>query len=566
MDEGWDAGRRLVRMLDYLCMRVLLLDLNSETNELVKSALAGQGYEITTESELTVDEVLALSPEVLITEASPTDLSCCGMISQLKAGSDTRSTVKIVMVVRGGALERARALDLGADDVITFPFDAVEFAARVRTQFRERQPQEDLKTMLKYAVQREQMADIAVESLSGGAVTKHRFWLIPAIFVVSATTVLAAAFIMISTGRSRKETRQLRAEIARLNSGLGVQDELLRRTEQARNSLDATAKSNSEARNSLRAQSEDLRKKVAVAEGADAQSLKQQLSDTQKRLKLLENEGKIAETIVHSYGPSVCLLHVVVEFLDKDSGKPIQIAVDALGKPQVDDKGMVRLDAGGAGPHLQIDIFGTGFLVRRDGRILTNHHVAEPWWSNDELKELLDHGATAYVLSYKAYFPGSSDGIAAKLDKVSSSADVAVLKLEAPTPPNVALLDLDERSEASVSGEPVVLIGYPTGIEGILARAGSDVAQKIADGTQNVNQMVSQLAAQKLIRPTTTQGHIGDVLQDKIVYDAATTSGGSGGPLFNRDGKVIGVNFAILKGFGGSNLAVPARYAKELLR
>ena len=563
---GWDAGKRLVRVLDYLSMRVLLLDLNSETNELVKSALAGQGYDVTTESELTVDEVLALSPEVLITEASPTDLSCCGMISQLKARSDTRASVKILMVVRGGALERARALDLGADDVITFPFDPVEFAARVRTQFRERQPEEDLKTMLKFAVQREQMADIAVESLSGGAVTKHRFWLIPAIFVVSAAAVLAAAFIMISTGRSRKETRQLRAEIARLNSGLGVQDQLLRRAEEARTSLDAKTKSESETRNSLRAQSEDLRKKVAAAEGADAQSLKQQLSDTQKRLKLLENEGKIAETIVHSYGPSVCLLHVVVEFLDKETGRPIQLAVDALGKPQVDDKGMVQLESRGAGPHLQIDVFGTGFLVRRDGRILTNHHVAEPWWSNDELKELLDHGAAAYVLQYKAYFPGSSEGIAAKLDKVSSSADVATLKLEATAPANAALLELDERSEASVSGEPVVLIGYPTGIEGILARAGADVAQKIADGTQNVNQMVSQLAAQKLIRPTTTQGHIGDVLKDKIVYDAATTSGGSGGPLFNRDGKVIGVNFAILKGFGGSNLAVPARYATELLR
>jgi S1-C subfamily serine protease len=547
-------------------MRVLLLNLNPETNDLVHSALVGQGYEITSESGLTVDEVLALSPEVLITEASPTDLSCCGMITQLKARSDTRASVKVVMVVRGGALERARALDLGADDVITFPFEAIEFAARVRTQFRERQPEEDLKTMLKYAVQREQMADIAVESLSGGAVSKHRFWLIPAIFVVSAAAILAAGFIVFSMGRSRKETLQLRAEIARLNSGLGLHDQLLQRTEQARNSLAASAKSNTAVRESLRAQSEDLRKKMASAEGPDAQSLKQQLVDTQKRIKLLENEGKIAETIVHSYGPSVCLLHVVVEFLDKETGKPIQIAIDALGKPEVDDKGMVRLDAGGAGPHLQIDVFGTGFLVRRDGRILTNHHVAEPWWSNDELKELLDHGAAAYVLSYKAYFPGSSDGISAKLDKISSGADVAVLKLEGPTPANATLLELDARSEASVSGEPVVLIGYPTGIEGILARAGSDVAQKIADGTQNVNQIVSQLAAQKLIRPTTTQGHIGDVLQDKIVYDAATTSGGSGGPLFNRDGKVIGVNFAILKGFGGSNLAVPARYAKELLR
>jgi S1-C subfamily serine protease len=553
-------------VVDYHTMRVLLLNLNAETKDLVSSALAGQGYEIATETGLTVDEVIALSPEVLITEASPTDLSCCGMISQLKAQSDTRASIKIVMVVRGGALERARALDLGADDVITFPFEAVEFAARVRTQFRERQPEQDLKTMLKYAVQREQMADIAVESLSGGAVSKHRFWLIPAIFVVSAAAILAAAFIVISTGRSRKETLQLRSEIARLNSGLGAHDQLLQRTEQARNSLDASAKSTSAERATLRAQSLDLRKKMATAAGPDADSLKQQLVDTQKRLKLLENEGKIAETIVHSYGPSVCLLHVLVEFLDKDSGKPIQIAVDALGKPQVDDKGMVRLDAGGTGPHLQIDVFGTGFLVRRDGRILTNHHVAEPWWNNDELKELLDHGATAYVLSYRAYFPGSAEGISAKLDKISSGADVATLKLDAPPSSNTALLELDDRSEATVSGEPVVLIGYPTGIEGILARAGTDVAQKIADSTQNVNQIVSQLAAQKLIRPTTTQGHIGDVLQDKIVYDAATTSGGSGGPLFNRDGKVIGVNFAILKGFGGSNLAVPARYAKELLR
>jgi len=553
-------------MVDCQVMRVLLLNLNSETNDLVTSALAGQGYDLTTESALTVDEVLALSPEVMITEASPTDLSCCGMITQLKARSDTRSSVKIVMVVRGGALERARALDLGADDVITFPFEAVEFAARIRTQFRERQPEEDLKTMLKYAVQREQMADIAVESLTGGAVSKHRFWLIPAVFVVSAAAVLSAAFIVFSTGRSRKETLQLRSEIARLNSGLGLHDQLLQRTEKARNTLDASAKSSTAVRDNLRAQSEDLRKKMASAEGPDAQSLKEQLVDTQKRLKLLENEGKIAETIVHSYGPSVCLLHVVVEFLDKESGKPIQIALDGMGRPQVDDKGMVRLDAGGTGPHLQIDVFGTGFLVRRDGRIMTNHHVAEPWWSNDELKELLDHGATAYVLSYKAYFPGSAEGISAKLEKVSSSADVAVLKLEGATPSNATLLELDERSEASISGEPVVLIGYPTGIEGILARAGTEVAQKIADGTQNVNQIVSQLAAQKLIRPTTTQGHIGDVLQDKIVYDAATTSGGSGGPLFNRDGKVIGVNFAILKEFGGSNLAVPAKYAKELLR
>jgi S1-C subfamily serine protease/DNA-binding NarL/FixJ family response regulator len=545
-------------------MRILILNLRPESLDAATRALSGQGYEVATESGLTVDQVLTLSPEVLVTEATPSDLSCCGLITQLKSRPETESPLKIVMVVTGGALERARALDLGADDVISFPFELVEFAARIRTQFRERKPQEELKTMLQYAVQREHYADIAVESLSG-PLGKRRFWMIPVISALGTAIVLAAIYLGVYSRGARKETRQLRAEIARLSSGLGQQDELLRRAESTRGSLEAESRSASATRDSLKAQSEDLRKRVAAG-GSDAESLKRQFADTQNRLKLLESEGKIAETVVHDYGPSVCLLHVVVEFLDTQSGRPIQVAVDAAGKPLVDDKGMVQLDEGGAGPHLQIDVFGTGFLVKRDGKLITNHHVAEPWWNNDELKQLLDHGATAYVLSYEVYFPGKAEGLRAKLDRISSKADVATLQLESPLKPSSAVLELDDRAEATVTGDPVVLIGYPTGIEGILARAGTDVAQKIAGDARDVNRIVSQLASQRLIRPTTTQGHIGDVLQDKIVYDAATTSGGSGGPLFNRNGKVVGINFAVLKDFGGSNLAVPAKYAKDLLK
>jgi S1-C subfamily serine protease/DNA-binding response OmpR family regulator len=548
-------------------MHVLLLNLAAESAAAVNQALSGQGYEIATENGLNVDQVLALAPEVLVIEASPSDLTCCGMVTSLKARPEPR-LLKIVMIVHGDALERARALDLGADDVAAFPFEPAEFAARIRTQLRARQSEEELKTMLRFAVQRENIADLAVESLSSEAVTKRRRWLIPAIFALAAAAVIATLSTLVTTHRSRKDALQLKAEIARLNYGMGREGELLRLTEQARNSLDAQRRSDSATRDSLKAQSDDLRKKMATGAG-DTGSLRQQLAETQNRLKLLENEGKIAETIVQNYGPSVCLLHVVVEFLDRDTGKSIQLAVNSLGKPVVDEQGMVQLDAGGPGPHLQIDVFGTGFLVRRDGRLLTNHHVAEPWWNNEELKELIDRGAKPYVLSYRAYFPGDTEGISAKLGRISDGADVATLQLESPPPAKSALLELDARTDASVTGDPVVLIGYPTGIEGILARAGSDVTQKIAENsgdTQNVSRIMAQLASQKLIRPTTTQGHIGDVLQDKIVYDAATTSGGSGGPLFNRSGKVIGVNFAILRGFGGSNLAVPVRYATELLK
>lgn len=545
-------------------MRILLLNLGPDSLEAAQRALAGQGYELLVKDGLTVDNVLAAAPDVLVTEATPSDLTCCGLITQLNSRPGTEATPQIVMIVRGNALERARALDLGAHDVVSFPFDAVEFAARVRTQLRERQPEEELRTMLKYAVQRERYADVAVESLSND-VTKRRVWLIPAILAFGAVAVLAALVTVISLGRSRKETLQLRAEIARLNTGLGQQDDILRRAAATRVSLQEESRSNAAARESLKAKSETLKKEMASAEGSDAASLRQQLLETQNRLKLLENEGKIAETVIHNYGPSVCLLHVVVEFLDRATGKPIRIVADASGKPRVDEKGMVQLDTEGSGPHLRIDVFGTGFLVSRDGRVVTNHHVAEPWWNNDELKPLIDHGAAPYALAYRAYFPGKTAPFTANLAKISSEADVAVLKLDSP-PSDIALLQLDGSSGATVTGDPVVLIGYPTGIDGILARAGSGVAQKIAGGSQDVNQIVAQLASQHLIRPTTTQGHIGDVLKDKIVYDAATTSGGSGGPLFNPSGKVVGINFAILNGFGGSNLAVPARYAADLLK
>ena len=108
-------------------MHNVLLNVGMKSAQEVERVLSGQGYEITTCRTPTVDEIHALSAEVLITEATPSDLSCCGLISQIKADPDLR-TLKIVMIVHGGALERARALDLRADDVISFPFEPVEFA------------------------------------------------------------------------------------------------------------------------------------------------------------------------------------------------------------------------------------------------------------------------------------------------------------------------------------------------------------------------------------------------------------------------------------------------------
>jgi S1-C subfamily serine protease len=419
----------------------------------------------------------------------------------------------------------------------------------------------ELEAKLHDALEKERLAETAVKALLGGA--KRRAWLMPVIVGLSAAVVLATLLTLLSNRHRRKDTLQLQAEVARLNGGIVQQGELLRRAEQARASLAASEAA--ETREALKAQSDEIRQKIADAGDADGAALKKQLQETQTRLSRLENEDRVAETIVHTYGSSICLLHVVVEFHDKDSGELIRVSPESAGKTGADQAGMVSVETGGNGPALQLDVFGTGFLVG-DERLLTNHHVAEPWWGSDELKQLVDQGASPFVASYTAYFPGTFQGATVKLDRISSHADLATLRLEAPAPPHTPRLELDDRTAASVAGDPVVLIGYPTGIEGILARAGDDTTEKVTENAQQITQVVSRLAAQRLIRPTTTQGHIGDVLKDKIVYDAATTSGGSGGPLFNRDGKVIGVNFAVLNNFGGSNLAVPIRYADELVK
>ena len=544
-------------------MRIVLLNLDPDSAHDVKMALSGQGYEVTSEPSLTVDEILVLSPELLITEATPSNLSCCGLISQIKANPALHA-LKIVVIVHGGALERARGLDLGADDVVSFPFEMLELAAKIRTQFRERQPELKLEAQLKDALEREQLAESTAENLISKTMSRRRVWVLSVLCVIGAATFLAAVTTVISNRRSRNDTLLLKGEVARINGGLLQEQELLRRAGQARDSQ--IAGDGPATHQSLEAQTKTIRKEMAAPGAADNEALKRQLQETQNQLKLLENQSRAAEAIVHKYGPSVCLLHVVVELTDKSSGRIIRIAADPTGKPLVDGKGMISLQTEGNGPPVQFDFFGTGFLVTRDGRLLTNRHVVEPWWKDEELKQLVDGGADAFALSYMAYFPGVAQGVAAKVNSISKIADLATLKLQDPPPPQAASLELDNRSEASVSGDPVILIGYPTGIEGILARADSDIRQKLAENASDVTGIVSQLAAQQLIRPTITQGHIGDILKDKIVYDAATTVGGSGGPLLNHDGKVIGVNAAILTNFGGSNMAVPVRYADELLK
>ena len=77
--------------------------------------------------------------------------------------------------------------------------------------------------------------------------------------------------------------------------------------------------------------------------------------------------------------------------------------------------------------------------------------------------------------------------------------------------------------------------------------------------------MARHLSEAGHIAPLATRGIVGQATLDKVVYDAETTHGGSGGPVLGLNGEVQAVNVAILTDFDGSNLGIPAAEARRLL-
>jgi S1-C subfamily serine protease len=237
--------------------------------------------------------------------------------------------------------------------------------------------------------------------------------------------------------------------------------------------------------------------------------------------------------------------------------------IDADGNPLADSKGNVVVTTEGGSRPVRLHVFGSGFLIDTAGHILTNHHVLQPWWHNARAVPLPSDTIEPTIESMWAYFPGYETPMPLHIRTLSEDFDLGLASVDLPkNRPRPVAID----QQAAISGSPVVLIGYPTGVEGILARIDEPTLKQIARTAGNDTQgLVDELARRKLIRPLVTQGHLGVVGPDRLVYDAQTTHGGSGGPVFDAGGKVIGVNFAVLSDFAGSNFAVPILRAASML-
>ena len=148
---------------------------------------------------------------------------------------------------------------------------------------------------------------------------------------------------------------------------------------------------------------------------------------------------------------------------------------------------------------------GSGFVISEDGFIVTNNHVIE--------------GADEILIEF---FPGGEPGVPAELIGTDPNTDIAVLKVDLDNLPYVEFGD--SNAEGARVGDWVMAMGNPLG-QGFSVSAGIVSARNRA---------------------------LSGTYDDYIQTDAAINRGNSGGPLFNMDGEVIGVNTAILSPNGGS--------------
>jgi S1-C subfamily serine protease len=215
-------------------------------------------------------------------------------------------------------------------------------------------------------------------------------------------------------------------------------------------------------------------------------------------------------------------------------------------------------------PLFQLEYFGSGFLATSEGHVITNRHVAEPWSNDETAAQLLAQGLTPHFVELTASFPGREpvpvDPTTIRLS--GEGVDLAVMQIHVEGVPVLPLYEGDVRA---FRGGHVILLGYPTGLNGVLARAEPDLVADVLAHATDTRTLIIELAARGAIAPVITQGALNEVRERRLVYDAETTFGGSGGPVFGPDGTVIGVNFAITRGFGGSNFGVPIEFARRLL-
>jgi S1-C subfamily serine protease len=264
-----------------------------------------------------------------------------------------------------------------------------------------------------------------------------------------------------------------------------------------------------------------------------ASDLKAEVRELKNQVEQLKQEQTMPAMVLHRYRDSICYIYGVYQ----------------IGYPNKKPVSRTRIS-------------GTGFVVA-NGLLATNRHVAEPWYGDPESDALIRQGATPKLEKLVAFFPGLPTPLDITPVVWSAQGDLAIVRTEN-TVAARELRSLPLAQRAPNPGELVAVIGYPMGVLGMVAKSPPAVYERLAFRHDDIG-AAHELAALSLIRPSATCGHLGDVVGEKLIYDAPTAHGASGGPVFNSQGEVIGVNAAYIDGFSGGTLGVSINALKPLI-
>jgi len=297
---------------------------------------------------------------------------------------------------------------------------------------------------------------------------------------------------------------------------------------------------------------------------ADLDKIREDIRLMREQQATLQQSLSLPETVVNTYGKSVCLIYGVYSFVDQRVGREVRFKEPSHVENPIGSDGNINLSVDGNGRVYEVEFMGTGFLAEK-GLILTNRHVVQAWEDDDLASLIRMRGFRPKLKDLLAYFPQTAEPFSMRPLELMQDQDVAICSFEQGEA-NLPVLPLDEQGESIASGQPVVLLGYPAGLEGLKARvdkiSGSGFLRM---GNVPYRTQLNELAASNKIRPQSTQGHISDI-SPHLTYDARTDEGGSGGPVFGSNGKVIGINQAILLNSSTTNFGVPIRYGVELVK
>ncbi len=276
---------------------------------------------------------------------------------------------------------------------------------------------------------------------------------------------------------------------------------------------------------------------------AEIEALRTAQKQQQEALARLTRASAIVARIQKESSRGVCLLHGVFR---------LRMADGSWFQPDTD-------------PY-EVEYTGSGFRVTEAGHVVTNRHVVRPWLEMEPIMRLMQRGAEPVFVRLAATFPGKSP-IDVPIDSITTRTDdldVAVVKLPPESLTGVPVLVLRVGPMAEDDRRAIV-VGYPTGLAAMLARADTQMVEGLRAREASMTEAIEALATSGQIAPIITDGVLSNVQERVLGYSAPTTHGGSGGPVFDGAGEVIGVNYAILRDFGGSNFGVPIAFARELL-